>query len=129
MALTLETAARNAIADAFCTLLDKDSVAGTVVVTKSDNTVLATLTFADDAFAGAIAGVATAAAIAPDTDADATGTAAKMKLYNGAASPALIATGTVGATGSGADLELSTVSIVEHAEIQISAMTVTCPAS
>jgi hypothetical protein len=129
MSLTLETAARNAMADSFCTLLDKDTTDGTIEVAKSDNTVLATLTFADDAFAGSIAGVATANAIAPDTDAAATGTAAKMKLYDGAASPNLLATGTVTVTGGGGDLELSTTAIVQHAQVEISSMTVTCPAS
>ena len=129
MALTISTAARNAIANAFCALLNKDSTDGTIVITTSADVVLSTLTFADTAFAGAIAGVATAGTIASDADAAATGTAAKMKLYSGATVPALVATGTVTATGGGGDLELSTVSIVQHAQVQISAMTVTCPAS
>ena len=129
MALTLETAARNAIANAFCALLNKDSTDGTIKITTSADVLLSTLTFADAAFGAATAGVATAGTIAPDTDAAATGTAGKMKLYTGAASPALVATGTVTVTGGGGDLELSTLSIVQHAQVSISAMTVTCPAS
>ena len=123
MGLTLETALRNVIADAVVDLLNS----GTIDITTSGDVVLATVTFGNPAFGDAAIGVATANAITKDSDCDAAGTAAKMKVKNSGGT--LQFTGTVTVTGGGGDCQLNTVSIVQHAELSISSMTVTCPAS
>lgn len=123
MALTLETAMRNAIADAAGTVFD----GGTITITTAADAVLATLTFAGTAFLGSVAGVNTADAITPDSDINATGTAAKCKFYATGAS--LRMTGTCTVTGGGGDITFPTLSFVEHAVSSMVSLTITCPAS
>lgn len=92
-------------------------------------TLLGTLTFATPAFGAAAdaapGGRATAGAIAPDTSADATGTATWFRCATSGAVAHI--DGSVGT--SNADMILNTVSIVAGAEIAITSWTVTMPES
>ena len=90
----------------------------------SGQTLLATCTFAASAFGAASGGVATAAAIVKDSDADATGTAAWFRILTSGAAP--VFDGTVG-VGSGFDCNVPTVSVVQHAEFSVTSMTITEP--
>ena len=89
----------------------------------SGNTLLATLTFGATAFGAAVAGVLTANAISSGVAA-ATGTATFARIYesDGATPLADITVGT-----SGADLNLSTISIVAGATVSVSSCTWTIP--
>jgi len=127
MGLTYETTLRNSQCDAFVDLLDL----GTMEFHTAADAEVATVTFGNPAFgnAGAVTpGVATANAITKDSDA--TGNAAavtKVKIKK--ADTTLLCTGTVTVTGGGGDAELTNTTIVAHAEVSITSMTVTCPAS
>lgn len=86
-------------------------------------TVLAQLT-CNATFAPAASGATlTLNAITDDSSANATGTATWFRLASSGGN--LVMDGSVGATGSGADLELSTTSIVAGAVVQITAATIT----
>lgn len=91
-------------------------------VAVSTQNVLAELTMNATAFAGAIAGVATANAITSDSSADFTGTATWFRLFasNGTT---ILWDGSVGT--SGADLNLNTTSIVTGAAVAVTAFTFT----
>lgn len=123
MALTLTTASKNATLDALWDQLNDGAGAGTVDITDSGDVVLATLTFSDPAFAAATGGTKTANAITSDTSAAATGTAAKCKFYD--SDSTLIATGTV--STSGADLNLSDLSITAGDTVSCSSMVASHP--
>lgn len=92
----------------------------------SGQTLLATLRFNATAFGSAVAGVATANAIVSDTDAAATGTAAWFRVLKSDNSTKVM-DGSVGT--SGCDINLSTVSIVQHATVACSSFTLTEPTS
>jgi hypothetical protein len=123
MAITLETAARNAAADAIGALVD----GGTLQILTSGDVVLAELTFSGTAFGAAASGTATAAAITQDSSANATGTAAKF--FARSTAPATVFSGSVTATSGGGDIELVTTSIVSGQPVQITSFTITMPAS
>lgn len=79
-------------------------------------TLLGTLTFGTPAFGAAVDGLVIANAITKDADADATGDAQFYRLYQSdGVTP--MGDGECGVTGSGSDLEIATVSIVQHGEI------------
>lgn len=84
-------------------------------------TLLGTLTFAAQAFAAAANRSMDANPIAQDGSADATGQATFFRAYQ--SDGTLIEQGTVGATGSGAGLELNTTSIVQFGPISVSVCT------
>lgn len=83
---------------------------------------LAELTFNATAFGAGALGVATANAIVSDTDADATGTATWFRLWKSDGTT-IVCDGSVGT--SGADLNLNSVAIQIHAQVDISAFTLT----
>ena len=93
------------------------------------NTILAELVMTNPAFGAAAdaapGATATAAAIANDTAANATGTASFFRIFN-RDSVARIQ-GSVTATGNGGELELNTISIVANALVEVTALTVTMP--
>jgi hypothetical protein len=95
------------------------ATADTAVTTQ---VLLAELTMNATAFGSAVAGVATANAITSDASADATGTATWFRLLKSDGTTVLW-DGSVGT--SGADLNLTTVSIVAAAAVNITAFTVT----
>jgi len=95
----------------------------------ADEVLLAELTFNASAFGTATAGVITAAAITADSDADATGTAAWFRCLKSGGTDVTdnVYDGSVGTTGC--DLNLNTVSIVQHASVSVTSLTLTAVAA
>jgi hypothetical protein len=132
MTFRLAPLTRSAACDAVVDRIDNGG-AGTIRVrtgaqeTNVDDadtgTLLGTLTFSATAFGAASVGVATAASITSDTNADNSGTAAHFKIYTGGA--AVHSDGTCG-QGSG-DMNFDNNVIVAGGTIACSAMTVTQP--
>jgi hypothetical protein len=132
MAYRIATAIRNAACDAIVDAIDTGG-AGTIAIRTGaqptnvgdadSGTLLGTLTFSATAFGAASTGVATAASITSDTNADASGTAGHFRIKNGSA--AIHSDGTCG-LGSG-DLSFDNNVIVAGGTIAISSMTVTVP--
>lgn len=125
----LSDEAANAEADAVCSLLDggflrvydgaQPANANTAVTTQN---LLAELTFGSPAFGSASGGVATANAITPDTDANATGTASWFRAVKSNGTSVLF-DGSVGT--SGCDLNINTVAIQQHAEVDCTSFSFT----
>lgn len=141
MSLSLSTAARNAMCDALVDLADAGSGAGRIRIytgakpatpgTSATGTLLAEFTLNDPAFSSAVVGVATLD-IDPEltTTGIVTGTAGWFRLLDSTEAAATglgIIDGTVTETGAGGDLTLSSVSIVEDGDVEITAGTVTQP--
>ena len=132
MTYRLSTAARNAACDAIVDLIDVGG-AGTIRIRTGSQpsnvgdadtgTLLGTLTFSATAFGSSSTGTATAASITSDTSADASGTAAHFRIYNGSA--AIHSDGTCGT--SGADMNFDNNIIVSGGAIAVSSMTITVP--
>ena len=130
MALNTQTtnAAANAACDAITALVNggfldiydgaQPADANTAVTTQVK---LARLAFSATAFGAAMNGVATANAIAQDSDADATGTASWFRACK--SDGTAVFDGTVG-TGTH-NLVLASTSIVQHGIVSISALTFT----
>lgn len=125
----LSNATANAAADAVATLFNScyakiydGSQAATADTAVSGQTLLATLRCNSTAYGSAAAGVATANAFTADTDAAATGTASWVRFLK-SDNTTTIMDASVGT--SGADLNLATVSIVQHATVTISSWTYT----
>lgn len=129
--IDISAAAANAAMDALGALLDdgycriyngtKPAGPGTAITTQ---TLLAELRYGATAFAAASGGVLTAEAMTQDASANASGTAT---WYRGLASDGTTAhiDGTVGT--SGADLNLSTTTIVAGVPVAITSYTLTLP--
>jgi hypothetical protein len=88
----------------------------------SGNTLLANLSFGATAFAPAVNGVATANAITQDSSADATGTATFFRALESDGTT-VVFQGSVGT--SGAELNLSSVSIVAGGQVPVTSFTYT----
>lgn len=123
MAITLQTNATNAAADAVCALLD----GGTIDILTSADAVIGTLTFGSPAFAAAVAGVATANDIGPETSTIA-GTATKFTAKTSLGAAVFVGTITTVADGSG-DMTLTSVVYADGEQIKVNSMTYTQPAS
>lgn len=127
---TLATAARNAACDAVVDLVDAGAGAGNLVLKSAGGAVLCTIALAATAFGAAVAGVADLAGTplsALGTAAAGAGTdAATCELQDGDGT--VVVTGTVGITGSGADLELDNVSVAEGVAVNVTAFSYTQPA-
>lgn len=133
--LKLATTARNAACDAIVDLCDAGSGAATLKVysgavptTGNDEGtgLLATVTFADPAFGGASSGAAAATDPAGVT-VSGTGTAASFVIED--SNGANVMVGDVTATGGGGTLQLATTSLASGGTLDITAFTVTMPAS
>lgn len=134
--LRLLTAVRNDLMDRITLKVDAGAGAGVIEIrtgtqpaSPSDaatGTLLGTLTFSDPSFPASASGTITASAITQDSAADASGTAswARCKDSNGV----VVFDCDVGATGSGATIELNTTNIVAGGPIQITSFTITLPA-
>jgi hypothetical protein len=116
-------------ADAVCALLDSGfldiydgSQPASADAAVTTQTKLARLTFGSPAFGAAVNGVATAHAIAPDSAADATGTASWFRAMK-ADGVTKVFDGSAGT--SGCDLILDSTSIAQNAEVSVSSMTYT----
>lgn len=133
MVYRLSTAARDAGCNGIVDLLDaagatirfRTSTQPTNVGDADSGTLLGTVTFATPAFGASSTGVATAGAIASDTNADASGTAGHFRVYNGSAG--IHSDGTAGTSGTDAVFDNNV--IVAGGTIAVSAMTVTLPIS
>ena len=131
MGLRLSTGARNAAADAIVDLLDVGG-AGTIEVrtgsqptdpgTAATGTVLATFTLPATAFGSSSTGTVTLNTVASVT-ASATGTAGWFRMKNNAGTGVL--DGTIGT--SGAELNLSSVSITSGGTVSIASGSLTMP--
>jgi len=121
--------AANAEADAVAALLNSGYLriydgsqpanANTAVSTQ---TLLAELRFGSTAFAASSGGVITANAITDDTDANATGTASWVRCLKSDGTT-VIMDGSVGT--SGCDLNMNSTAIQIHAQISVTALTLT----
>lgn len=129
--MKVSAARRNAQLDNFCAACNSGLLriySGTPPATAdaslSGNTLLAELTMNATAFGSASSGSATANAITADSSADATGTAAFARLYasDGTTCLAQLTVGT-----SGAELNLSTLSIVSGVNVSVTSMVLTQP--
>jgi hypothetical protein len=125
--MQLETAARNAIADAFVDLIDAGAAAGKLVIgTSGMAQTLVTFTLNDPAFGAAAAGVATLDVDpAISEEIAATGTAAEAQLTD--SDDTVYATLTVGTSAS--DINFDSVAFVDGGTAEITSLTITCPAS
>jgi len=121
---TLEVAARNAACNAIVDLIDAGAGAGTLVFETSGDVEVATLTFSDPAFGNAATGTATASAITSDTSATG-GTVAQASFYDSDSNKVLECT----VSTSGADINLSSLSVGAGDTVSVSSLTVTVPAS
>lgn len=122
--MILTTAARNAACNGIVDLIDAGAGAGTLQFETSGDVEVATLTFSDPAFGSASTGVATASAITSDTSATG-GTVAQASAYDSDA--AKVFEVTVGT--SGAEINISSLSVGAGATVSVSSLTVTVPAS
>lgn len=129
MAIKLTTAARNAELDALTTTIGNAALlriyngsrpadANTAV---SGQTLLAELTCGTPFAGAASSGTLTANSITSDTDANAAGTASWYRLVTSGGTAVL--DGDVGT--SGADLNLNTTSIAQHATVSVTSWTLT----
>ena len=121
--------AASAEADAVCPLLNTGYLriydgtqAATADTAVGAQVLLAELRFGATAFGAAANGVATANAISSDTDANATGTASWFRALKSDGTTTIF-DGSVGA--SGADLNLNSVAVQIHAQVDVTALTYT----
>jgi hypothetical protein len=123
MALTLETAMRDAIADAVDTEI---GTTATLEFQTSGDVEVATITLGSPAFGGASSGVITMTG-QPLSDTSATGgTMAKFKILSGGST--LKITGTVGTSGQ--DINFAGGLAVGASDtVELTTFTITCPAS
>ena len=118
----------NAQADALARLLDTGYLriySGTqpaTADTAASGTLLAELRFAATSAPAASAGVLTFNALTADASADNTGTAGYFRALKTNGTSAVL-DGTVGATGSTSNLELSTASIVATVQVSVTSFT------
>ena len=135
MSTHISVAAANAKADAAVDLIDAstptpgyleiyDGAMPATVATANAGNKLATLTFALPAFGAATNRVATANAIASDSDADASGTPTYARIYNGAGTAIMDVDAGVGSGSMNFNQ-----AIVQHGVVSIMAMTYTQPLS
>lgn len=126
MVTTLTAAARNAAADAIVDLIDVGATDanGDLVIQTSGDAEVATLALTNPAFGAAAVGVATAAAIADDTNATG-GVAANFILQD--RDNAEVVRGDVAT--SGAELNLTSTTIGATDTVAVSALTLTVPAT
>lgn len=124
MALTLETNARNALADALDALINTGG-AGSLVFETSGDVAVATFALNATAFGAAVAGVITLAGVPLQDASAAGGTIEHFSIYNGAAAKVL--EGSMGT--SGADINITSLTIVATEAVDLTALTITMPAT
>lgn len=133
--MELSTAARNAAVTAVVGLVDAAATAGEVSVytgTKpgtgvaATGTLLVTFALADPAYGAPAAGVSTLLGTPIAGTPVATGTAGWYRMTDGDGT--VVQDGTCGSSGSGADMILSTTSLVSGTPVEITAGSYTQPA-
>ena len=120
MAITLENNARNAACDAIAALHNS----GTLEFQTSGGVEVATIGFAATAFGAAVAGVATANTLTPDSDATG-GTTTQFVTKTSA--DAVILTGSVDT--SAADIIIDNTAVSAGVTVDLTSFTITVPAS
>lgn len=120
----LETATRNAMANAIDDQVNAGAGAGTLVMETSGDVEVATLTFSTTAFGAASTGTITAASITDDTSATG-GTVAQASIYDSDSNKVIEMT----VSTSGADINMSSLVVAASETISCSALTITVPAS
>lgn len=126
MTLTLQAVMRDAIADELDTSINV-SGPGTLEFETAGDVEVATIAFQNPAFGGSSAGVITMAG-QPLTDASATGSGSdvtQFSIYDGAAQKQL--EGSVAT--SGADINITSVTIAATESVELTTFTITVPAS
>jgi len=123
MSVTHNAAVKTAIATAVLTQIDADAGAGALVIQTSADATLATLALADPAGTVAAGVLTFDCTPALSATASGTGTATKFKISDNSGDEKLY--GSVGT--SGADINLSSVSITSGDTVSISALTYTAP--
>ena len=134
----ISAAARNAACNAVVDLIDGGTPPGTMAFRtgapptnpsdESSGDLLGTLIFTNPAFGDSAVGVATAAAITSDSDADASGDIGHFRIYPGAAADtACVLQGTAGEAADTTDITFDNKTVVAGGTIAISALTVTMP--
>lgn len=122
----LSTALRDALVDAMTARIDSGSGAGLIEIwTTGYGTKLGTLTYSDPSYGASASGTAQENAIADDSSADATGTAAVFRVTS--STPTTEFEGTVGTAG--ADINFNSVAFVSGDTISMSDFPITQPAS
>ncbi|MEM8628423.1 MAG: hypothetical protein AAGF32_10865 [Pseudomonadota bacterium] len=131
MAFQFSEAARNAALDSIETAIGASAIleirsgaAPANCAAGDTGTVLATMNLPADFFAAASGGSKVLAGTWEDTSADASGTAGHFRVKNNAGTTCHIQ-GTVGATSSGADLELDDVGLSAGQRVTITGFTIT----
>lgn len=121
MATTIPMATAIVMCDAVVDLVDAGAGAGYLQILTSGDVLLGTLTFSDPAFGAATDQTTYAEAVADpitgDTSADATGTAAKCKVFD--SNNVLRWEGSVTAAGGGGDVTLASVAITAGEPINL----------
>tara|TARA_Y100000310_G_scaffold342527_1_gene446172 strand:- start:18646 stop:19038 length:393 start_codon:yes stop_codon:yes gene_type:complete len=130
--MEISTAAQNASGQAITDLLNSGTIeirtgASPGVNNAATGTLLATLTLGNPAFGAWANGSSSANAITGDTSADATGTAGYFRAISSGS--AAVIDGTVSATGGSGELQLNSVSITQGVPVDVTAWTITKPAS
>lgn len=127
MALTHITALRNSLADLVVDAIDVGTTDATgdlqFAVDSTFAVILATLAFANPAFAAAAGGVAVADPIASDTNAAGGGSTTAFRIRN--RDNAEVLRGTVTATGGGGDVQLSSTLVTNGDTVAITSMSYT----
>lgn len=121
---TKTTAARNAACNAIVDLIDAGSGAGNMVFRTAANAEAATCQMSDPAFGAASSGIATASAITDDTSATG-GSVTYATLQDSDAVEAYRVTVAV----SGADVDISSVTLASSDTVSVAALTSNVPAS
>lgn len=122
MSVTHPDTVRNGMADYVVDRLDAGAGAGQLVLQAADNSVVATLTFADPAFGSATGGVATANPITSATGVPG-GTATKFKATD--SEGVICFSGTVGTSGT--DIVLTNNVIGGGETVAVDSLTYTAP--
>ena len=124
MALTLETGLRNTLADAIDTHINTGGGTAQLKFETSGDVEVATIDLQNPAFGAAATGVITLAGT-PLSDSSATGgTVAQFSIYDRGATKVL--EGTV--STSGADINITSVSVAATEVVQLTSFTITVPA-
>jgi hypothetical protein len=137
MTTIISTAARNAAADGIAGLADAGAGPGYIEIrtgtqpanpgTAASGTLLATFTLGDPAFGGADTGVTTIDGLPLTTTGVADNTAGYFRLYD--SDDTAIMDGSVTAEGGGGQIELNTLTISTGVDVNLTAGTITMPAS
>ncbi|MBE0615151.1 MAG: hypothetical protein IH604_15875 [Burkholderiales bacterium] len=124
MPVTHPTRVRNSIADFVCAQINEGTRPGKLVMQTAGGVTVATLRFANPAFAASVAGVASANAIVSDTNAVG-GTIARAELRNAAGVAKVLCS--VTATGMGGDIQLASVVVSAGQSVSVSALSYGAP--